>query len=424
MSILSAIARSLGLGKGQVRAQNAVGSQTKYSEDVLQSFGLVGSAAGQMVTPLSAMRVAAVFACVQRISGAIMTLPVDCYRTDGEIPVKMPRDDLWYKLNEQPSAQFTAASHWEGVSVGQLLRGDSYTWIRRGSNNSIRELLPLPWGTVSPIRMTDGQVRYYLSIPDHGITTWLEPSEVLHFAGFGFDGLRSQSIISYAARSAVGNALAMDSYSGKFFENGAHPSIILNTAVKMSQTQIEGLQAAFAAKYSGSENFHRLPLVLTEGITAKELSLSAQDSQLLEARQFQVIDIARAFGVPPHMIGETSGSTSWGSGIESMSRGFVTYTLQPHLRKIEQELNRKLFPRDSGKFLRFDRDALIEGDSKAQAEYNRAALGGPGSGMGWLTPDEVRRKQGHKPMGGNASELFNPNMNQPKTEQLAEATAE
>ena len=62
MSILSAIARSLGLGKGQVRAQNAVGSQTKYSEDVLHSFGLVGSAAGQMVTPLSAMRVAAVFA--------------------------------------------------------------------------------------------------------------------------------------------------------------------------------------------------------------------------------------------------------------------------------------------------------------------------------------------------------------------------
>ena len=119
------------------------------------------------------------------------------------------------------------------------------------------------------------------------------------------------------------------------------------------------------------------------------------------------------------MIGETSASTSWGSGIESMSRGFVTYTLQPHLRKIEQELNRKLYPRDSGKFLRFDRDALIEGDSKAQAEYNRAALGGPGTGMGWLTPDEVRRKQGHKPIGGLASELYNPRTSQPKA-----ATAE
>ena len=419
MNIVSAIARSLGFGKGDTRAQNSKQSTAQYSEDVLQSFGLVGSAAGQTVSPLSAMRVAAVFACVQRISGAIMTLPIDCYRTDGEIPIKLPRDDLWFKLNEQPSAQFTAASHWEGVSVGQLLRGDSYTWIRRGSNNAIRELLPLPWGSVAPVRNVDGHIRYYLSLPEHGITTWLEPSEVLHFAGFGFDGLKSQSIITYAARSAVGNALAMDSYSGKFFENGAHPSIILSTSGKMSQTQIEALQAAFAAKYSGASNFHRLPLILTEGIAAKELSLSAQDSQLLEARQFQVIDIARAFGVPPHMIGETSASTSWGSGIESMSRGFVTYTLQPHLRKIEQELNRKLYPRDGGKFLRFDRDALIEGDSKAQAEYNRAALGGPGTGLGWLTPDEVRRKQGHKPIGGLASELYNPRPGTPKV-----ATAE
>ena len=415
MSFFSKIAKFLGVGEEETRPQNAIDTTGMYSDDVMQSFGVIGSSAGQIVTPLSAMRVAAVFACVQRISGAIMTLPIDMFSTDGEIPIKQPRDDLWYKLNEQPHPQFTAASHWEAVSVGQLLRGDSYSWIRRGSNNAIREIFPLPWGSVSPIRHFDGSIRYYLSLPAFGITTWLDPSEVLHLPVFGFDGIKSMSVISYAARSAVGNALAMDSYSGKFFENGAHPSIILSAAQKMSQTQIDALQAAFAAKYSGADNFHRLPLVLTEGISAKEISINAQDSQLLEARQFQVVDIARAFGVPPHMIGETSASTSWGSGIESMSRGFVTYTLQPHLVKIEQELNRKLFPRAAGKFLRFDREALIQGDSKAQAEFNRAALGGPGSGMGWLTPDEVRRKQGHKPLGGKAGELFDPSTaQQPK----------
>ena len=408
MSVFTRIAGALGFGKADARPKNAIDSTGMYSDEIMQAFGITGYAAGQLVTPLSAMRVAAVHACVQRISGAIMTLPVDLYRTDGEIPVKVARDDLWYKLNEQPHINFTAASHWENVSVGQLLRGDSYTWIRRGSNNSIRELLPLPAGSVSPMRQPDGSVRYYLSLSDYGIQTWLEPSEILHFPGFGFDGLKSMSVIQYAARSAVGTALAMDDYSGKFFENGAHPSIILTAPDKMKDEQITALQTAFSSKYAGSDNYHRIPLVLTQGLQAKEISISAKDSQLLEARQFQVIDIARAFGVPPHMIGETSASTSWGSGIESMSRGFVTYTLQPHLRKIEQELNRKLFPRDSGKFLRFDRDALIEGDLKAQAEYNRAALGGPGTGMGWLTPDEVRRKSGNKPLGGAASELFNP----------------
>lgn len=379
-----------------------------YSQDVMDAFGVIPNVAGMSVTPLSSMRVAAVYACVQKIAGAIATLPLHVYRTDGDINVREARDDLWYKLNEQPSAQYTAASHWEGVSIAQLLRGDAYTWIRRGMNNSIRELLPLPWGSVSPIRQSDGSVRYYLSLPEFSINTWLDSSEILHFPGFGFDGLKSMSVITHAARSAVGNALAMDQYSGKFFENGAHPSIVLTAPGKMSQEQIDKLQNVFISKYSGIENSHRLPLVLTEGLSAKEISLSAQDAQLLEARKFQVIDIARAFGVPPHMIGETSASTSWGSGIESMSRGFVTYTLQPHLVRIEQELNRKLFPRATGRFIKFDRDALIEGDSASQAAYNRAALGGPGTGMGWMSVDEIRKGKGLAPYGGKASEIYDP----------------
>ncbi len=411
MTFFSKIAEKLGFGKGEMRPQNVT-----YSDAVMESFGVgQSSASGLSVTPVSAMRVAAVFACVQKIAGAIATLPIHVYSTDGDIKSRLPRDDLWYKLNESPSNQFTAASHWEGVSIGQLLRGDSYTWIRRSMNNSIRELLPLPWGCVSPIRQSDGSVRYYVSLPDYGINTWLDAAEVLHFPGFGFDGIRSMSVISYAAKQAVGNAMAMDEYSGKFFAEGAHPSIVLNAAGKMSPDQVTQLQNAFRNKYSGLDNAHRLPLVLTEGLTAKELSLSAEDSQLLEARKFQVIDISRAFGVPPHMIGETSASTSWGSGIEAMSRGFVTYTLQPHLVRIEQELNRKLFSRNTGRFVQFDRDALIEGDSAAQAAYNRAALGGPGTGQGWLTVDEVRKSKGMAPLGGKAAELFDPR-DQQKTE--------
>lgn len=379
-----------------------------YSQDVMDAFGVSPSSSGMTVTPISAMRVAAVFACVQKIAGAIATLPLHIYKTDGDIKYRQPRDDLWFKLNEQPSTQYTAASHWEGVSMAQLLRGDSYTLIRRSDRNQIRELLPLPWSTVMPQLQINGTVKYYINWPEMNIRTWVEPSDILHFSGFGFDGLKSMSVISYAAKAAIGNALAMDDYSGKFFANGAHPSISLESPKAMNPDQVSAMQQAFARKYSGLENAHKFPLVLTEGITAKELSLSAEDAQLLEARKFQVIDIARAFGVPPHMIGETSASTSWGSGIESMSRGFVTYTLQPHLVRIEQEINRKLFPRDTGRFVQFDRDALIEGDSAAQAAYNRAALGGPGTGQGWMSVDEVRKTKGLAPIGGTAATIFDP----------------
>lgn len=396
MNILDSIAAKFGYDRADSRPQNV-----SYSESVKEAFGV--SASGTTISATSAMRVSAVAACVSKISGAIVSMPLHIYSSGaGDIPDRMPRDALWYLLNEQCSPQYTSASMWEGVSMAQLLRGDAFALIRRGMNGSVREILPLPWGCVTPIRMPEFGVRYYVNMPEHGISTWYEPSDILHFPGLGFDDaiMRSMSVIQYGARNAIGNALSMDNYSGKFFEGGAHPSMILEAAGKMNPEQIAALQAAFVAKHSGQENAHKIPLVLTEGLTAKEISLSADDAQLIEARKFQVLDVARAFGVPGFMINESTGSTSWGSGIESIARGFVQYTLQPWLRKIEQELNRKLFPRDSGKFIEFYRDALIEGDSAAQGAYFRLALGGPGAGDGFMSINEIRKIKRMAPIDG------------------------
>jgi phage portal protein BeeE len=98
------------------------------------------------------------------------------------------------------------------------------------------------------------------------------------------------------------------------------------------------------------------------------------------------------------MVGETSASTSWGSGLEAMGRGFVTYTLNPHLVRFEQELNRKLF-RTARYFVEFDRGALIAGDTKAQADEDKSALGGPGAGPGYMSVDEIRRRRNLPPTG-------------------------
>lgn len=383
-----------------------VSNHLQYSIEVMESFGVAPT--GATVSATSAMRVSAVAACVSKITGALVSMPIHEYALDGgEIPSRLPRSELWYQLNEQPSPLYSAASMWEGVGMAQLLRGDAFGLMRWRTNGTLREILPLPWGSVSPIRTPGQGVRYYVNLPSHGISTWFDPSDILHFPGLGFsdETMRSMSVIQFGARSAIGNALAMDEYSGKFFEGGAHPSIVLATDKVMSETQITGLQRAFASKYAGMANAHRIPLVLTEGLSAKELSLSAEDAQLLEARKFQVTDIARAFGVPPHMIGETSGASAVGAGYEQQGRAFVQYTLQQWLRKIEQELNRKLYPRNNGRFLEFSRDALYEGDLAAQAAYFRAALGGPGTGDGWMNVDEVRRR-GRMPPTDSGKEFF------------------
>lgn len=382
-----------------------------YNDSVYEAFGVAPAAAGVAVTPTSAMRVSAVFACVRIIAGAIASLPWHIYRRTAQGRDRVEGDPLWWLLNEQPTDAWTAASHWHLVAANILLRGDAYTLIDRNAAGLPRALIPLKWADVE-VTTENGRLKYWIG---GDLRIKRDQDDVLHFPGFGFDGEKGMSVIQWAARNAAGTAMAMDEYSGKFFAGGAHPSIVLNAPGKMSPDQIGNLQRAFAEKYAGVDNAHRLPLVLTEGLKAEPLSITAEDSQLLDARKFQVIDIARAFGVPPHMIGETSASTSWGSGIESMSRGFVTYTLQPHLIPIEQELNRKLF-RTSGRFIEANRDALMEGDSKAQAEYFRAALGGPGTGQGWMTVDDVRKLKNLAPVGGSASTLYDPR------EQIAQGT--
>lgn len=388
---------------------NAGNGSTAYASSdrrLIELFGGMPSASGIHVTAESSMRVAAVYACVNRIAGGIATLPCNVYAREWDPErqrfTRRLVDDapLWWLLNEQPCAAWTGAAHWERAMEYSLLRGDAFTWIRRKPSGAINEFVPLPWDAVRSERLTlDAGSRLMYAVADGYRNRGVDQDDMLHFPGFGFDGVRGRSVISHAAHNATGNALAMDTYSGKVFAGGANPSIILKTDKKMSPELVGQLQAEVVKKYASLQNAHNLPMVLTEGMSAEKISLTPEDAQLLDARKFQVIDIARAFGVPPHMIGETSASTSWGSGIESMGRAFVQYTLAAHLKRLEQELNRKLF-RTARLFVEFDRSALVEGDLAAQAAYFRAALGGPGSGKGWMSVNDVRNRKNLPPVAG------------------------
>lgn len=396
--------------RGTASIQNS-GNGASYfrSSDprVLDLLGPIPTASGVYVTPETAQRVSAVYACVDRIAGGISTLPCEIYRREKGTRRAIENAPLWWFLNEQPCAAWTSASHWARAVQSVLLRGDAFTLIKRDASGRISELVPLPWESVVTERETLSIDSRNLYVVNDGFRSiGYDQDDVLHFPGYGFNGVRSMSVLSWGARQAAGNAIAMDEYSGRFFADGAHPSIVLSTDKKMDAERLEALQKAFASKYSGVSNAHKRPLVLTEGMQAKEISMNAQDAQLLEARKFQVVDIARAFGVPPHLIGESSGSTSWGTGIESMGRAFVMFTLQPHLVRMEQELNRKLF-RNAGVFVEFDRSALLQGDLKAQSEYYRAALGGPGTGKGWMTVNEVRARMYLEPKTGEDT-IFQP----------------
>lgn len=354
------------------------------------------------------MRVSTVYACVRIIAGTIGCMPVPIYQRTTVGRQAVEDMALWYLLNEQPCANFSAITMWEWVLKCQLLRGDGFVQIVRDRYGKEQALLPLHPDRVQ-VDLVEGRLRYYI-MPKEGKPYGLDQDDMLHFPGFGFDGIRSMSVIQFAAFQAIGIALAADGFSGKFFANGATPKHLIKSDKKMDEEQIEALKRTYSERYTGPENAGK-PMVLTQGLDIKELSLSAADAELLESRKYQVIDICRAFGVPPFMVGAQETTTSFGAGIEHLTLGFVKFTCQPLMTRIQQELNRKLFRTTEKFFVEHDLGALLRGDAKSEAEYFRQAIGGS-QGPGWMTKNEVRRNKNLPPLPGGDT-LYEPKIGTP-----------
>jgi HK97 family phage portal protein len=361
--------------------------------------GGLRSVAGQHVTERSAMSVAAVYACVGLIGGAIASMPFHLFkRTDNG------RDrydsDLWWLFNESPFDGWTAASAWHFCAQSVALRGDGFWQIHRASpyTNTIIGLEPLLPALVDKGVREKPTDPYPVTDRATGAVRYVDPMDMLHFPGIGFDGLRSLTPIAAALRPAASIAMAADQYAGAFFANGARADFAVTVPGNLSKEQRDTLRETWASRHSGVGNAH-LPAVLSGGMDVKQLTMSAEDAQLLSTRKHQVEDVARIFGVPPHMIGYTEKSSSWGSGIEQMSIGFVRYTVGRYLDAIAQEINRKVWPRNRQVFGEFNRDSLLEGDTSAQSTYFSKALGGPGT-QGWMLVNEVRKLKNLPPIPG------------------------
>jgi HK97 family phage portal protein len=354
------------------------------------------SYAGPAVNERTAMTVSAVYACVRLIAGAIASMPLPIYQRTKDGREKIDHD-LWWMLNEQPNPDMTAAVFREYIVSSKLLYGDGFAVIHRKNPYSpvidrIEPVNPL----YIQVKRIEGR-RLYIVYALDGTAEVHEQDDILHFPGIGYDGLRSISPIRYAARQAIGLSLAAEEYSARFFSNGARPDIALEVPGSLAQEQIDLLRDAWANRYGGVSNSH-LPAIMSGGMKVHELTMNAVDAALIATRQFQVIDIARIYGVPPFMIGDIDKTSSWGSGVEQMGIGFVKYTLQPHLTRMEQEMNRKFF-KTSKNFCEFNTAGLERGDIKSRYEAFRIALGRAGE-PAWMTQNEVRRIENQPPVPG------------------------
>ncbi|CAN5369150.1 phage portal protein [soil metagenome] len=369
--------------------------------DMFEWFGGGQRAAGMNVTPETAMRSSAVWRCVTLISGVLMTLPLSVYERLPGNDRRRVDDHIFNRfLQVEASEEQSGPEFIELQSIATLLRGNGYGLMRQARNGTITDIEYYHPARVLPFRSSDKSIWYRFTNLD-GTTEDFHASYVLHFKGPGlaYDGLRALSAISFHAQS-IGINLATRDYTAGQFERGLMTNDYFQFAEQLSKEQREDFKTYLRRRATGVANAHN-PLLLEKGGEWKRVAITAKDAQLLELLQYSVVDVARIFGCPPHMIGETSAATSWGTGIEQMTLGFVKYTIMPHMVRFAAEMSRKMFPVVGAKmpslFVSFNEEDLLSGDSAALAEYFGRALGG-NQLPGWMSQNDVRRRTKQSPI--------------------------
>ena len=353
-----------------------------------------GAVGDSIINDERSLQISTVFACVRLISSVTACLPLDVFETKGEDRSKVGLDNPLARLLRYSPNQFMTAFDFRVAMTMQLCYyGNAYALIERNGVGDIISLVPLL--SVNMDVRLEGRRIVYRYRRDSEYADFKQ-ADIFHLKGFGFNGLVGLSPIAFGAKTA-GVAVAMEDQQRDFYANGAKsPQILMTGDGKvLNKDQRAQLEENFK-EISGGAVRKRL-WILEGGFTTQAIGVSPQDAETMAARKFQVSELARFFGVPPHLVGDVEKSTSWGSGIEQQNLGFLQYTLDPYLEIWETSILRWLVkPSDVGRIhAEHNRAGLLSGDSTARANYMKTQVD-----TGLLTINEGRRIDNRPPLPG------------------------
>ncbi len=337
------------------------------SSSLLDFLGISSGKSGVKVTEKTALGVPAAWRAVSLIASTAATLPLHPYEVRGDARVRVA-DGPAAALLDMPHPDLTPVELLELVFVALLLWGNAYLLCLRDRVGEIKELWWVAPSRVRVVREKDGRKAYVIDGEfDRPARDVHLGGAMLHIPGMGYDGVEGASPIR-VAREAFGMALAAEEYGARLFGSGSLSTGILTTEQRLDEAHAKEIKALWKASGGvGLESAHDIR-VIGSGAKFEQLSIPPADAQFIESRKFQLTEIARIFGIPPHMLGETEKATSWGTGIEQQNIGFVTYTLRPWLSRVEQRLSRIL---PGAVYARFSVEGLLRGDSEQRAKFYR-----------------------------------------------------
>ncbi|MEO7917769.1 MAG: phage portal protein [Dokdonella sp.] len=350
---------------------------------------------GIIVSAKNVLQLDTVWACVRLISETAATLPLSMFERTAKGKKIASQHPMHFVIHDQPNSDSTASVFWEAALAAMLLRGAARSEKLRGGNDRVIGLVFLDPDRLVVTRDTNGR-RKYLYPRDNGTLREIAERNVWTIPGFTIDGINGVSAVAYGAK-VFGAAMAADKAASQTFRNGMLQTIYYKAKEFLKPEQ----RAEFKKSVTGSIERGEAPL-LEGGTDVSALGVNPSDAQLLESRNFSVESICRWFRVPPSMVGHGSASSNWGTGIEQQMIGFLTFTLAPWLKRIEQAISKDLLtPGDRLKFYpKFAVEGLLRADSAARAAFYGAMVNN-----GILTRDEIRELEDREPLGGNAAVL-------------------
>ena len=344
-----------------------------------ERFGSIETPAGITITPEKSLECSAVAACVRLISETIAALPLHIYRNVGRSNMIAADHPQYSLLRSSPNEFQTSFTFIQQALTQCLLHGNFYALIERSADGAPAALWPLlPHGVI--VQAIEGTVSYRY-VYGGQIFNY---RDILHFKGLSLDGFVGRGIIDMA-REGIGLALAEQDYSSRFFKNDARPGGVVEGFNFKTLEDEKAFIELWQQRQTGA-NRHKTTF-LPSGMTYREIGVKPNDSQLIEARHFSVIEIARWFRVPPTLIGDMT-RVSYASS-ESEMQLFAMHTLVPWCANMEGEINKKFFPEGSEYLAKFDVNSIIRGD-----QASRYTAYSQGLTAGFLTVADCREAEG------------------------------
>lgn len=355
-------------------------------------------------TTKTALSVATAYRCVKFLSEGVANLPMLYMRIKDGIFVEDTNSRLHYLLSVQPDSTKSAFDFWKEVVENVLLEGNAYIVpIYNTVSMEVDRLVLCGRGTVSHDIYND---IYTVSDPVNGVYGSYDEDEILHIKFHTLNGKSGLSVLSYA-RLTLNIALSGDRETYSRFVNGGTVRGIVSNDKSVTgfgeyqDKELEKTAGSIDGKFRNGDRIVSLP----GQVDFKQISLSSTDMQFLESRKFTVRDICRFFGVHPSFVFDDT-SNNYKSA-EMANVAFLSNTLNPILRNIENEFLRKLVAPSlccKRKF-QFDRRGLYACDLDSRVKYQAATIA-----AGIYTVNDWRKEENKLPIEGGDKVLVSANL--------------